>query len=106
LSNNHGAPHIVFFNPLLLPLRPKYLPQHHFLEDPHPLFFPSYLSILVRIVQESIAFDILPSPQNGVVLQVSQAVDVRAVTTAVVTKEDTLANKDNAICSMGLLLVY
>ena len=76
------------------------------MEDPHPLFFPSYLHILVRIVQKSIAFDILTSPQNGVVLQVPQTVEVHAVTTAIVTEQDTLANKDSVICSMGLLLVY
>lgn len=92
--------------PLLLPLRAKYLPQHHFLEDPYPLFFPSYLNILVRIVQESMTFDILPSPQNGVMLQVPQAVDKHAVTMAMVTEQDTLANKVSVICSVGLLLVY
>jgi hypothetical protein len=70
------------------------------------LFIPSYLNILVRIVQESIGFEILPSPQNGVVSQVPQAVDVHVLTVATVTEQDALANKDSVICSMGLLLVY
>jgi len=48
-------------------------------------------------------FDILRSPQNGVVPQVPQAVDVSAVTMAMVTEQDTLANKDRVICSMGVL---
>jgi len=40
------------------------------------------------------------------VLQVPQAVDVRAVTMAMVTEQDTLANKDSVICIVGLPLVY
>jgi hypothetical protein len=51
-------------------------------------------------------FDILRSPQKGFVPQVPQAVDVSAVAMAMVTEQDTLANKDRVICSMGLLLVY
>jgi hypothetical protein len=51
-------------------------------------------------------FHILPSQQSGVLLQVPQAVEVHAVTTAMMTEQDTLASKDSVICSMGLLLVY
>ena len=69
------------------------------------LAFILFLNILVRIFEESIAFDILPSPQNGVVLQVAQAVDLHAVTMVTVTQQNTLGNKGSGICSMGLLLV-
>jgi hypothetical protein len=39
------------------------------------------------------------------VLQVPQAVDVYAVAMAMVTQQNTLANKGSVVCSMGLLLV-
>ena len=41
-STDHKAPHYVFFSTpcYLVPLRPKYHPQHLILEHPQPLFHP------------------------------------------------------------------
>jgi len=42
-SINHEATHCVFSSSsLLLPLRPKYLPQQPILEHPQPTFLPQY----------------------------------------------------------------